>query len=244
MIVKTNVKINLGLNVLRRRPDGYHDIETLFVPCYSYGDVIEIITGDDFSRTSARLFAKYSPMDFRLHLDEAPMIAQGISPDGKLMITIAREAGVGWNPLNDLCAKAYELLAKDFKLPPVKIFLEKNAPVGAGLGGGSADAAFVLKALNELFALGLNEDEPSADGKPSIRLHTDGRPPFEADLRVFGGGALPSAWKRRDSQNRRLSVGVVQAVRVGRRPSGGVEGGDDRGAAAHGLGRRTRRRAG
>ena len=63
MIVKTNVKINLGLNVLRRRPDGYHDIETLFVPCYSYGDVIEIITGDDFSRTSARLFAKYSPMD-------------------------------------------------------------------------------------------------------------------------------------------------------------------------------------
>ena len=54
MIVKTNVKINLGLNVLRRRPDGYHDIETLFVPCYSYGDVIEIITGDDFSRTSAR----------------------------------------------------------------------------------------------------------------------------------------------------------------------------------------------
>ena len=169
MIVKTNVKINLGLNVLRRRPDGYHDIETLFVPCYGYGDVIEIISGDDYSRTSARLFAKYSPMDFRLHLDEAPMIAQGISPDGKLMITIAREAGVGWDPLNDLCTKAYELLAKDFKLPPVKIFLEKNAPVGAGLGGGSADAAFVLKALNELFALGLNEDEPSADGKPSLR---------------------------------------------------------------------------
>ena len=50
MIVKTNVKINLGLNVLRRRPDGYHDIETLFVPCYSYGDVIEIITGDDVLR--------------------------------------------------------------------------------------------------------------------------------------------------------------------------------------------------
>ena len=169
MIVRTNVKINLGLNVLRRRPDGYHDIETLFVPCYGYGDVIEIISGDDYSRISARLFAKYSPMDFRLHLDEAPMIAQGISPDGKLMITIAREAGVSWDPLNDLCAKAYELLAKDFKLPPVKIFLEKNAPVGAGLGGGSADAAFTLKALNELFGLGLKESEPSADGKPSLR---------------------------------------------------------------------------
>lgn len=169
MIVKTNVKINLGLNVLRKRPDGFHDIETLFVPCYSYGDAIEIITGDDYSRTSAGLFAKYSPMDVHLHPDDAPMIAQGISPDGKLMITIAREEGVDWDPLKDLCAKAYELLAKDFKLPPVKIFLEKNAPVGAGLGGGSADAAFTLQALNELFSLGLNENEPNADGKPSLK---------------------------------------------------------------------------
>lgn len=169
MIVRTNVKINLGLSVLRRRPDGYHDIETLFVPCFSYGDAIEIVNGDDYSRTSARLFAKYSPMDVQLRLDDAPMIAQGISEDGKLMITIAREEGVGWNPLNDLCAKAYSLLSQDFDLPPVKIFLEKNAPVGAGLGGGSADAAFTLKALNELFALGLKEDEPSADGKPSLK---------------------------------------------------------------------------
>ena len=77
------------------------------------------------------------------------------------MITIARKEGVDWNPLNDLCAKAYSILAQDFDLPPVKIFLEKTAPVGAGLGGGSADAAFTLKALNELCALGLDDQKLS-----------------------------------------------------------------------------------
>ena len=53
MIVKTNVKLNLGLSVLRKRADGFHDIETLFVPCFDFGDTLEIIAGDDYSRTSA-----------------------------------------------------------------------------------------------------------------------------------------------------------------------------------------------
>lgn len=149
MILRTNVKLNFGLNVIRKRPDGYHDIETLFVPCHEFGDTLEVITGDDYSRTSASLFGRYGS------------VAQGISEDGKLMISIAKDEGIDWDPLKDLCAKAYYLLAEDFKLPPVKIFLEKTAPVGAGLGGGSADAAFTLKALNEICALGLSDESLS-----------------------------------------------------------------------------------
>lgn len=148
MISNPNVKINLGLNVLRKREDGFHDLETLFVPYFGISDTLEIVSGDDFSRTSAALFGKYAP----------EMIAQGMSDDGKLMITIARAEGVDWDPLKDLCAKAYLMLSEDFKLPPVKIFLEKTSPVGAGLGGGSADAAFTLKMLNEICSLGLDED--------------------------------------------------------------------------------------
>ncbi len=174
MIVKTNVKLNLGLSVLRKRADGFHDIETLFVPCFDFRDTLEVIRGDDYSRTSAALFAKYGGQDGRFdtstssvhrrlsdHVENEANLVQGISEDGKLMITIAREEGVDWNPLGDLCAKAYSILAQDFDLPPVKIFLKKTAPVGAGLGGGSADAAFTLKALNELCGLGLDNQRLS-----------------------------------------------------------------------------------
>ena len=149
MITNPNVKINLGLNILRKREDGFHDLETLFVPYFGIHDTLEIIVGDDYSRTSAAIFGKYAP----------DMIAQGISEDASLMITIAREDGVDWDPLKDLTAKAYYLLAEDFKLPPVKIFLEKTSPVGAGLGGGSADAAFALRMLNELCELDLSEHQ-------------------------------------------------------------------------------------
>lgn len=175
MITRPNTKINLGLNVLRRRSDGYHDIETLFVPYFELCDSLEIVAGDDFSRVSARLFGEYGgpgevsgeslcggpgegPGEGFGEAGGCPELAQGIAEDGKCMITIARAGGVHWDPLDDLCVKAYRLLDGDFGLPSVKIFLEKLAPVGAGLGGGSADAAFTLKMLSELFGLGLTED--------------------------------------------------------------------------------------
>ncbi|MCF0175548.1 MAG: 4-(cytidine 5'-diphospho)-2-C-methyl-D-erythritol kinase [Bacteroidales bacterium] len=154
MITRPNVKVNLGLNVLRRREDGYHDIETLFVPSYECSDTLEIIAGDDWSRTSARLSGLYDA--------SSGQISQAISEDGKLMITIARKEGVDWDPLSDLTAKAYRLLDGEFGLGSVKIFLEKTSPVGAGLGGGSADAAFALRMLSELFELGLSDDTLSA----------------------------------------------------------------------------------
>ena len=164
MVTNPNVKINLGLNVLRRREDGFHDLDTLFVPYFEISDTLEIIAGDDYSRTSAALFAKYPASA------HAPQIVQAVSEDGKVMITIARAEGVDWNPLKDLTVKAYNVLAEDYELPPVKIFLEKTSPVGAGLGGGSSDAAFALRMLNELFTLGL--DDQSLAGYAS-RLGSD-----------------------------------------------------------------------
>ena len=157
MITHPNVKINLGLNVLRKRGDGFHDLETLFVPYFGISDTLEIVAGDDYSRTSAALFARYG--NGQAGGCDAPMLVQGISEDGKLMITIARAEGVDWDPLKDLTAKAYMMLAEDHQLPPVKIYLEKTSPVGAGLGGGSSDAAFALKMLDELFSLNLTEEQ-------------------------------------------------------------------------------------
>lgn len=173
MQTNPNVKINLGLNVIRKREDGFHDLETLFVPYFGISDTLEIVVGDDYSRTSAALFAKYGlqhpqsqgsvrpegVFGVETEDNDAPKIVQGISEDGKLMITIARAEGVDWDPMKDLTVKAYNIFAEDFNLPPVKIFLEKTSPVGAGLGGGSADAAFALKMLNELCALGLTDDQ-------------------------------------------------------------------------------------
>lgn len=171
MITNPPVKINLGLNVLRKRPDGFHDLETLFYPCLQIHDTLEIIQGDDYSRTSARLCALYgdrsmiSDMSCRAsdsideEHDEIPTLSQGISGDGKLMITVARKEGVDWPVLKDLCAKAYQMLDADFGLPPVKIYLEKTSPVGAGLGGGSADAAYTLKMLAGMFGLDVDEQK-------------------------------------------------------------------------------------
>lgn len=124
MISYPNAKINIGLDVLRRRSDGYHDLESLFVPYTGLHDTLEIIPAKKFSIT--------------------------IIKDGRVMDGTAKGE---WDPSKDLTVKAYQLLRKEFDLPPVEIRLTKGIPVGAGLGGGSADAAFTLVMLSEMFDL-------------------------------------------------------------------------------------------
>ena len=122
MVVDPNVKLNLGLSVLRKRQDGYHDIETLFIPYFGMSDELEIVKSDKL---------RFVPSE-----------------------------NVTWE--DDLTLRAYALLKADFDLPPVEIRLNKRSAVGAGLGGGSADAAFTLMALTNMFQLGL-EDWQLAD---------------------------------------------------------------------------------
>ena len=123
MITFPNCKINLGLRVVSRRADGYHDLETVFYPIPLF-DALEIVPEAE---------------------DKSKFTQSGIQLDG--------------NKEDNLVLKAYRLLSNDFDLPPVDVYLRKNIPVGAGLGGGSSDAAFMLKLLNEYAALNLNEEK-------------------------------------------------------------------------------------
>lgn len=129
MTTYPNCKINLGLHVVGRRADGYHDLETLFLPVPDLCDELEIseLPAADASSSGAAL---------------APRMSQsGIALDNA--------------PEDNLCIHAWRLLHDEFAIPPVHIRLKKNIPFGAGLGGGSSDAAFTLRMLNEMFALGL-----------------------------------------------------------------------------------------
>ena len=219
MIKYPPIKINLGLNVLRKREDGFHDLETLFLESGRFHDTLEIVTGDDYSRTMASLAARYGDRGGICDGD-IPALAQGISENGKLMITVARKEGVDWDVRKDLCAKAYALLDNDFNLPPAKIFLEKSSPVGAGLGGGSADAAYTLTMLNDICALGLSTEQLAGY---AARLGSDcaffifGRPmfgegrgevltPFELAVGIIDAGGTD------DSLNEAGSSGTVTAV--------------------------------
>ena len=124
MIVYPNSKINVGLNVVEKRKDGYHNLETVFYPI-NLQDALEIKTID------------------------------GVEPDCGYQLKVAGNLLDG-TPEDNLIVKAYKLLKKDFDLPPVSIYIYKHIPTGAGLGGGSSDAAFMIKALNEKFSLGLS----------------------------------------------------------------------------------------
>ena len=134
MISFPNCKINLGLTVIGKRKDGYHDLETVFYPV-QVNDILEIIT--------------CAAQD--LHTAEEKKDAVILSVSG---------LQVAGNVSDNLCVKAYKLLKKDFPdLPPVKIHLHKVIPMGAGLGGGSADGAFALRLLNKKYQLNLTNNQ-------------------------------------------------------------------------------------
>ncbi len=116
-----NAKINLGLYVTERRPDGYHNIETVFYPVPLCD---EIIIEEE---------------------DEDQLLLSGIPVAGSLE--------------DNLVMKALYQLRRDYDIPCVSISLKKNIPSGAGLGGGSSDAAFTIKMLNDMFYLGMTNEE-------------------------------------------------------------------------------------
>ena len=122
MVIFPNSKINFGLNVVAKRSDGYHDIETIFFPVH-LRDALEVIGKEKFEFSTSG-----SPVEGETE--------------------------------KNLCIKAYRLLKKDFpNLPAVQMHLHKSIPMGAGLGGGSADGAFTLKLLNKKFELNLSEKQ-------------------------------------------------------------------------------------
>lgn len=121
MITFPNAKINLGLNIVSKREDGYHNIESCFYPI-PWHDSLEVIEAASFA------FHSY-----------------GLDIPG--------------DTSSNLCVKAYKLLKADFDIPPIEIHLLKNIPMGAGLGGGSADGAFTLKMLNDIFSLNLTNPQ-------------------------------------------------------------------------------------
>jgi len=121
MLVFPNAKINLGLNILRKRPDGYHDIESCLYPIPWY-DALKAVPSEQFSFKQT-----------------------GLTIDGKQE--------------DNLCIKAFHIIRNKYNIPSVSVHLHKVIPMGAGLGGGSADGAFMLKLLNSLFELRLSSGE-------------------------------------------------------------------------------------
>jgi len=121
MIIFPNAKVNLGLNIISKRADGFHNIESVFFPV-KVEDALEFVVSDKFE------------INF-----------SGLKIEG--------------DANDNLIFKAYQLLKKDFDLPNLKIHLHKHIPTGAGLGGGSADAAFFLKSLNNYFNLKISEEK-------------------------------------------------------------------------------------
>ena len=125
MVIFPNCKINLGLHILRKREDGFHDLETVFYPV-PLVDALEIVQ---------------------------------TNKEGQQVNFSLSGLRVDTTPEENICIKAYHLLKKDFDLPAVKIHLHKHIPIGAGLGGGSADGAFTLLLLKKKFNLDISDEQ-------------------------------------------------------------------------------------
>ena len=126
MVVFPNAKVNIGLNIVQRRPDGYHNLESIFYPISIYDRLqVDVAPGTSYNNCSLTL--------------------DGIKIEGSLQ--------------DNLVVRAYALLADKIQLPAVNVQLQKLIPMGAGLGGGSSDAAFMLRVLNEMFQLGLSDSQ-------------------------------------------------------------------------------------
>ncbi len=135
-----NCKINLGLRVVRKREDGYHDLETIFVPIYGLHDELEVSIIDEMSAAK--------PLNGGLLFKQ-----EGITVDCKAE--------------DNLIVKCYQRMkAKYPQIGAVDVRFKKNIPFGAGLGGGSSDAAHMAIALNELFELGLSKAQLAEEVKP------------------------------------------------------------------------------
>lgn len=126
MILFPNAKINIGLSVIRKRCDGFHDIETIMYPIGLY-DALE-------------------------YIEET----EGTIPGNITTITYSGNVSITGQ---EICLKVIQMLEEMFPLPSLKIHLLKKIPVGAGLGGGSSDAAFLLISLNKKYSLGLSRDQ-------------------------------------------------------------------------------------
>jgi len=136
MILYPNCKINLGLRVIRKRPDGYHDLETVFVPIYGLHDELEVES------------VQHSAISNQISFEQ-----EGIAVD-----CLAED---------NLIVKCYrQMRAKYPQIGDVAVRFKKNIPFGAGLGGGSSDAAHMAVALNELFSLRLTKEQLAAEVKP------------------------------------------------------------------------------
>jgi 4-diphosphocytidyl-2-C-methyl-D-erythritol kinase len=130
MKLSPNCKINIGLRVVRKREDGYHDLETIFYPVYGLHDELEVEIADEFA-----------------------FLQDGIEVDCL--------------PTDNLIYKVYQRMQEHFpQIGNVRIRFKKNIPFGAGLGGGSSDAAHMAIALNELFQLGLTQKQLAEEVRP------------------------------------------------------------------------------